>query len=420
MQDVTIEEKTIPKGYKNSTLGVIPKNWDVMRLGDITNLLTNGFVGKAKDHYVDEANGILYIQGFNVTEVGFNFKGIKYVSLSFDSKNKKSKLKEDDLLTIQTGDVGVTSVVPKSLEGSNCHALVISRYKSEVAYSRFYHQYFNSIYGRKKFKIIETGSTMKHLNVGDMTKVNLPVPPINEQKVIVDCLSTWDKAIEKLNQLIAQKELRKKGLMQELLFGIKRLKGFNSDWKECLIRDIATEMNLKNKLDKQLTVLSCTKYDGLVPSLEYFGRRIFSEDISTYKIVSRNHFAYATNHIEEGSLGYQERFDEALISPMYTVFKTSDLIDDVFFYKLLKSHRMVAEYGARMEGSIDRRGGLRWSAFSIIRVKLPTLEEQMAIANVLKSADKEIQLLKNKLEQLKLQKKGLMQVLLTGKKRLIK
>jgi type I restriction enzyme S subunit len=103
---------------------------------------------------------------------------------------------------------------------------------------------------------------------------------------------------------------------------------------------------------------------------------------------------------------------------MYTVFKTDDNINDDFFYKLLKSHNMVSKYQARMEGSIDRRGGLRWSAFSIIKINLPSYDEQTAIAQVLQAADKEIQLLKTKADKLKEQKKGLMQVLLTGKKRL--
>ena len=70
-----------------------------------------------------------------------------------------------------------------------------------------------------------------------------------------------------------------------------------------------------------------------------------------------------------------------------------------------------------MEGSINRRGGLRWKAFSSIKIKIPKHDEQMAIASVLKAADKEIDLLKEKLEKLKMQKKGLMQVLLTGKKK---
>jgi type I restriction enzyme S subunit len=206
--------------------------------------------------------------------------------------------------------------------------------------------------------------------------------------------------------------------MQNLLTGKKRLKGFDGEWKEIHIKDVSKEVSIRNKDDKQLTVLSCTKYDGLVPSLEYFGRKIYSNNLKTYKVVPKHHFAYATNHIEEGSIGYNDVLDEALISPMYTIFKTDKSVNDIFFFKLLKSHRLIYEYNARMEGSVERRGGLRWSAFSIIKIKLPSFEEQTSIAQVLQYADKELKLLKAKTEKLKEQKKGIMQLLLTGKKRL--
>jgi type I restriction enzyme S subunit len=206
--------------------------------------------------------------------------------------------------------------------------------------------------------------------------------------------------------------------MQQLLTGKKRLPGFRGEWTLIHISDVSKEVSIKNKEDKEIPVLSCTKYDGLVPSLEYFGRKIFADDLTTYKVVPKNHFAYATNHIEEGSIGYQDNFDEALISPMYTVFKTDTSINDWFFYKLLKSYRCVYEYQAWMEGSIDRRGGLRWDSFSKIKVSIPPIEEQTAIAKVIQIADKEINLLKTKLEKLKEQKRGLMRVLLTGRKRL--
>jgi type I restriction enzyme S subunit len=261
-------------------------------------------------------------------------------------------------------------------------------------------------------------SGVPSLSASNISTIKIPTPPLHEQRTIAKVLGTIDEAINANNQLIAQKELRKKWLMQNLLTGKKRLKGFSGEWKDLHIRDVSKEVSIRNKDDKQLTVLSCTKYDGLVPSLEYFGRKIYSDDLSTYKIVKKNHFAYATNHIEEGSIGYNDVLDEALISPMYTIFKTDKSVNDIFFFKLLKSHRLIYEYNARMEGSIDRRGGLRWSAFSIIKIKLPSFEEQTAVAQVLQSADKELNLLKAKTDKLKEQKKGMMQLLLTGKKRL--
>ena len=415
---MTNKEKHIPQGYKDSPLGIIPKEWEVKRLGDCTRLLTNGFVGVATPHYTDDPDGITYIQGFNVTEGGYNFTGIKKVTKEFHKKNSKSSLQDGDLLTIQTGDIGLTTIVPKELEGSNCHALIISRFKEGIL-PRFMLYYYNSTIGRNRFHIIETGSTMKHINTGDLYKFYVPVPPIEEQKIIIAIASLWDTAIEKQSELIEKLKLRKRALMQQLLTGKKRLPGFSGEWRRISLKSIATEVSIKNKEDKDYTVLSCTKHDGLVPSLEYFGKQIYSNDLGNYKIVPMHHFAYATNHIEEGSIGYQSKYEYGLISPMYTVFKTAkDVIDDNFLFAVLKSHHLIYLYQSMMEGSINRRGGLRWDSFSTIKIDLPPLNEQKAISAFLKDADKEIELANEKLASLQSQKRGLMQQLLTGKKRI--
>jgi hypothetical protein len=75
-------------GYKQTEVGVIPEDWDLKTLGSLTSLLTNGFVGTATSAYVDGDDGVLYIQGYNVQENGFNFHGIKRVSKSFHTRNK--------------------------------------------------------------------------------------------------------------------------------------------------------------------------------------------------------------------------------------------------------------------------------------------------------------------------------------------
>jgi type I restriction enzyme, S subunit len=175
--------------------------------------------------------------------------------------------------------------------------------------------------------------------------------------------------------------------------------------------------NAENSKDNQLTVLSCTKHKGLVDSLSYFGKRIFSENLSTYKIVKRGQFAYATNHIEEGSIGYQNLYDEALISPMYTVFESNKKVNDSFLYKILKTETYRLIFEAMTSGSINRRGSLRWNGFKLIKIKLPSLEEQKRIAEVLETCDAEISLHQKELASLKEQKRGLMQQLLTGKVR---
>ncbi len=211
------------KGYKQTEAGMIPEDWNVEELGNLTTLLTNGFVGTATRHYTNSYDGVLYIQGFNVEENSFNLTGIKRVTEQFHKINSKSNLREGDLLTIQTGDVGLTTIVPKSLEGSNCHALIISRFKKWKAISKFYSHYFNSHTGRNRLKDIETGTTMKHLNVGDLLTWKLPLPLLPEQKAIAQILSEMDAEIEALEKKRDKYKAIKQGMMQELLTGKTRL-----------------------------------------------------------------------------------------------------------------------------------------------------------------------------------------------------
>ena len=376
--------------YKNSPLGLIPSDWEVKELGSIVKV-KHGRDQKS----IEVVNGIYPIlaTGGEIGRTNTALYSKPSVLIGRKGTIDKPKYMDTPFWTVDT--------------------LFYTEISNEVLPLWLYFK-FETI----NWYFYNEASGVPSLSASTISKIKFPLPPLPEQKAIAQVLSTADAAIHTTEKLIAQKELQKKWLMQQLLTGKKRLKGFGGEWKEIHIKDISKEVSIRNKTDKQLTVLSCTKYDGLVHSLEYWGRKIFSDDISTYKIVPKNHFAYATNHIEEGSIGYQNILDEALISPMYTVFKTDSSINDDFFYKLLKSHPLVYQYQNRMEGSIDRRGGLRWDAFSIIKIKLPKIEEQTAIAQVLQVADKEIQLLKEKSDKLKEQKKGLMQVLLTGKKRL--
>lgn len=217
----------VSAGYKQTEVGFIPEDWDVHSLGSITSLLTNGFVGTATTAYVDRDDGVLYVQGYNVLENGFNFHGIKRVSRQFHARNQKSCLQAGDLLTIQTGDIGVTVAVPAELIGANCHALIISRLRKTSSDPYYYSQYFNSERGRSAFKKIETGTTMKHLNCGDMKDLFLPAPPLLEQRAIARALNDVDALLSGLERLIAKKRDIKQAGMQQLLTSYTRLPGFS-------------------------------------------------------------------------------------------------------------------------------------------------------------------------------------------------
>ncbi|MBL7867160.1 MAG: restriction endonuclease subunit S [Flavobacterium lindanitolerans] len=393
------------QSYKNTLLGWLPEEWKLAKLGDV------GRIRMCKRIFNHETSENGEIPFFKIGTFGKEPDAYISKELYEKYRSKYSFPKKGQILISAAGTLGKTVIYdgsPAYFQDSNIVWL-------DTDETQLTNEYLYYVYEIIKYD--SEGGTIQRLYNDIINNAKFPQPPLHEQRRITTILSTWDEAINKTRQIIAQLQQRNKGLVQELLTSKKRLKGFEDEWKKLQIHEIAKEVVVRNKIGKDLTVLSCTKYDGLVPSLEYFGRRVFGSDTSTYKVVPQHHFAYATNHIEEGSIGYQDRFEEALISPMYTVFKTNEKVYDDYLYKLLKSHQYIHEYCKRMEGSIDRRGGLRWDEFSKIIVHLPELEEQKAIASLLTKANEEVKLYEQKLAALQQQKKGLMQKLLTGEVR---
>ena len=210
-----------------------------------------------------------------------------------------------------------------------------------------------------------------NINAAEYSGLIVPLPALPEQKKIAEILGACDEAIEAQERLIAQKQQRKKGLMQMLFTGQVRFPEFvgsqgkseyrffdyPNDWKLQDIEDFAVQISRRNSFG-DLPVLSCTKHDGLVDSLKYFKKQVFAEDTSGYKVVERGEFAYATNHLEEGSIGYQDFYDQALISPIYCVFKTNDSIDDRWLYALLKTEMFRHVFEVNTNASVNREGSL--------------------------------------------------------------
>lgn len=161
-------------------------------------------------------------------------------------------------------------------------------------------------------------------------------------------------------------------------------------------------------------VLSSTKHYGLVPSSEYFkNRTIYSDNLSNYKVVRRDWFAYATNHLSEGSIGIQEQFDEACVSPIYTVFSTAADVHPPLLFRLLKSWRFLNAYKLHEQATVDRRGAVRYRDFRKISLDLPPLPEQRQIAAILDTLDDAVRKTEQIIAKLKQVKQGLLHDLLT-------
>ena len=407
-----MKHKNIPKGYKDSPLGIIPKEWEVKRLGEICDKITDGTHGTPQK----QNSGKPFLTAIHIKDGWIDYDNCYYLTeKDHEEIYKRCNPQFGDILMVNIG-AGVCSVamnrVNYEFSLKNVALLKPNLHFCTGKYLEYILQY------RKKIIIssLLNGGAQPFLGLEDISKIKIIVPPITEQKKIAKILSVWDEAIEKQTKLINALTRRKHALSQQLLTGEKRLPGFNRKWEKVTIKKIAKEIKTRNKNNRNLEVLSCTKYDGLVPSLKYFGRQIFSKDLNQYKIAPKYCFAYATNHIEEGSIGYQDLYNESLISPMYTVFETNkNKVDDFFLYKLLKSHQFIYIYSTMMEGSINRRGGLNWSNFSTIKFNLQPMQEQKAITKIISTAESTINSAKQLLESFHLQKQGLMQQLLTGK-----
>lgn len=418
-----MKPKTVNKdknlNSRNRFIGVLPEKWQVNPLDQVAEVKQG--VSKGRNFKDKKKIEVPYLRVANVLDGEFDLSEIKTIEV-LESEFTRYNLKTNDILITEGGDpdkLGRGSIWKDQIQGVvyQNHLFRIRCIGKSLS-AEFLAQYIQGRAAKNYFLSCAKQTTgIASINLSQIRTTPIPVPPLAEQRKIAAILSAWDEAIQTARQLLEARQLRKSALMQKLLTGQTRLPGFIVAWQEVKIKNVAHEISKRNKANKPLTVLSCTKYKGLVDSLEYFGRKIYSDDLTGYKVVPAGCFAYATNHIEEGSIGYQQYYKEALISPMYTVFKTDNSIDDTFFYMLLKTDWYVKIYQKNMMGSINRRGGLRWADFSTIKVSLPPLEEQRAIATVLNAADEEIRLSTEEIEVLKEQKSGLMQQLLTGKTR---
>ena len=414
------------------TKGTILHNWRSVVLKEII-AIKHGFAFKG-EHFTESGKYALMTPG-NFNESG-GFRDLKsktkYYSGLFP---KEYLLAKDALLVAMTeqaaGLLGSALIVPEDYKYLHNQRLGFIEIKNETAISAGYlFHLLNSTLIRKLISDTASGTKVRHTSPSKICEIVVDIPPLSEQNIIASILFTWVTAIESMQKLILAKQEQRLWFMQQLLFGKRRVGGKDTSkrtatpfgslpatWTYPRIGEIAKEISVRNGTGSGRPVLSCTKHNGLVDSLSYFGKRIFSDDLSAYRVVRKGQFAYATNHIEEGSIGYQDVYEEALISPIYTVFQTNDTVDDRFLFLVLKTETYRHIFSANTSASVDRRGSLRWNDFTKIHVPLPPIDEQKAVVAVVETANREIKLLQSQLNELREQKKGLMQKFLTGKLR---
>ncbi len=239
----------------------------------------------------------------------------------------------------------------------------------------------------------------------------IPLPPLPEQRKIAEILRTWDEALEKLTALRAAKDKRLGALRYAMLFGELRLYGQRRNWAPIRLAAVTHELTARNgaKGLGRDYVMGVTKAQGVVPMRE----QTIAGDISRYKRLPPRAFAYNPMRINVGSIAMNERDEEVLVSPDYVVFAcNADGLDPDYLDHLRKTSWWAHYINSGGSGSVRQR--TYYDDLAALKLPLPELDEQKAIAAVLNVARDDLAATEREIEAVTRQKRGLMQKLLTG------
>ena len=412
-----IQTTVTTKPFYNST---IPNDWELMSL----NLLGKFSKGKGILKEQVSESGLPCIRyGKIYTTRDFIIKKFKSF-ISEDVAQESNKIKNGDILFAGSGET--IEEIGKAVafignEKAYAGGDVIILSTNEKVNAECLSYILETDIARRQKRRLGQGNSVVHIYPSDLATLKLPFPSLPEQKAIAHILSLMDTAINKINLLIAKKELQKKWLMQNLLTGKKRLKGFEKEkWKEVRLYDVAEidKSSLGNHAPDDYSFQYLSLSDVDFGSAEIKSERIIFSDAPSRarRIVRKGDVLLATVRLNlQGFVIIRDDVKDLIASTGFAVI-TCTKINNEFLYQYLFTRNLMKQIESFLVGS--NYPAINSSDVKNLRIPFPCKEEQTAISRIMQTADKEIQLLKTKTEKLREQKKGMMQVLLTGKKRL--
>ncbi|MGO3219709.1 MAG: restriction endonuclease subunit S [Psychrobacter celer] len=278
----------------------------------------------------------------------------------------------------------------------------------------------NSESVKRCIKATASGTTVRHTSPSKILDIRAYLPPLPEQQKIAKILTTWDKAISTTERLIYNSKQQKKALMQQLLTGKKRLlddegKRLEGKWEDATVSSFGKVVtgNTPPKNDPN-------NYGG---SISWATAEDFKQKyVSSTKVKLTDSGATKARIVPRGSvlvtciasIGKNAIANEGLATnqQINSVVINKDNSNEFFYYLIeFNTHKLLAWAGTTAVPILNK------TSFEKVKFTVPSLKEQQKIAAVLTNADKEIELLEQQLADLQQEKKALMQVLLTGKKR---
>ena len=391
--------------YKQTELGLIPEDWEVKKFNKFSKFYSGGTPLTSKSEYYGGEipfikSGEIY---YDRTEQFLTQEGL-------NNSSAKLVYRGDLLYALYGANSGEVAI--SQLEGAINQAILCIQQNKDEAETIYLYNYLKLEKSNIINKFLQGGQG--NLSADIIKNLQIPLPPLPEQKKIADCLSTWDVAIEKQSQLINALTQRKKALMQQLLTGKKRLPGFEGKWNLNSINDLFIFKNGKaheNDIDEN------GKYILVNSKFISTDGEILKKTNSNLAPLEVNDLVFVMSDVPNGKA--LAKFFLIKEDNLYTLNQRIGLLkikkgNPIFMYYLLNRNA----YFLMFDNGVGQTN-LRKDDILDCPLNIPSLSEQTAIAEILATADRELQLQKEKLAQLQTQKKGLMQVLLTGKKRLI-
>ncbi|WP_271912029.1 restriction endonuclease subunit S [Vreelandella alkaliphila] len=303
----------------------------------------------------------------------------------------------------------------------DCHIMRLRPNKALVD-SNFLYEYCSSYPAKKHFMRFAKTGTMTTIDQAGISTLIVPTPPLPEQKKIAQILSTWDQAITATERLLENSQQRKKGLMQQLLTGKKRLPGFEGEWEEGRLGDLC-----KFRGGSAFKEIHQGSQSGELPFIKVSDMNLPGNEIyiqSANNWVSQNDAkAMRAKSFPEGSIVFA-KVGAALLLNRRRILTRATIIDNNmmaalpednasrnFLYQVLL---MIDFAKFVQDGAVP---SINQSDLSSFKIKFPSLKEQTHIAEILDKSDEEVAQLQKLIDRLKQEKKALMQQLLTGKRR---
>ncbi len=406
-----------------------PDGWKEARLFDLVSNLKNGFASGKRDE-----NGIVQIRMNNITTDGHVVLD-SFLKVPVPESIDEWMLRKGDFLFNNTNSIdlvgksAVFDAAPFPCTFSNHFTRL--RFKKERVLPEWVLHHFVILWRRGFFKSVairHVGQAAVHKE--HLLKLKLPLPPLAEQKKIAEVLSTVDEGIEKVDRAIEKTEKLKKGLMQKLLTkGISHTK-----FKKTEIGEIPEDWQVV-KLKKTADI----NKDSADPTKEFPDREFLYIDIDSVEneagiikgvkpITGKDAPSRARRVIRHDDVlmstvrPYLKAFaivpaqyDGQICSTGFAVLTCKDELLPRFLLYVLFSKSVLDQCNRMMVGG--QYPALNNSQVEQIKIPCPPLAEQKKIAEILSTVDKRLELLGRKKEKLGRVKQGLMDDLLTGKKR---